>query len=239
MEQDLRFPKAFSGVKKIFIGQILALISSGLIVIGVVVYSLYPGIGALDKVLALLALYCLIAALIVLAVGAVFRLIGIIQARRDEASFTAALIWTIIGEALGLAALFVTYSSIFQIASVCAGLVSLYYIVRGIGRLSTKLGRFSFVRCGKTAFGLIIAGYCTYAAAFFVSLLLWFIALLPALVALTLLIVGYVRYLMFLSRAKKLLGGGEVGILCEDTPREAPGSFEPGHALDPFQRPII
>ena len=217
------FPNAYSGVKKLYAGEILQLI--GAIFIGIVVIL---GLGAVNADaagalteeeaggMALGILMAFVPALLLLLVGEILVLVGLHQAGKDEPrymkkGFWAAIIMIIVTTAMGavsgnggaqnLAASFL--SCLAEILSLFVFL----YSIQGVMELAQRLGREDLVSRGKTIMVVLIVGIAASAVASIAATTLGSVASVASVVALIALVLAYVLFLSYLSKAKRMLAG--------------------------------
>ena len=217
------FPNAYDGIKKIYLGEILSLISivvGGIAgIVAVIGYTLTEAaVEEIDAGAALVGggIVVIIAGILGL-VAFVLNIVGISKASQDEPFFKKAMIWLVVGLAgsilvgmtsenegsfLNLAADFIS-----QIAQ----LFVTFYVIDGINSLANKLGRTDVAAKGSKLKNLIIG---VYAIGLVLTLISGFmagnetmetIAGILGIIALILMVIAYVVYLKLLSGAKKML----------------------------------
>ena len=212
MEQDPRFPNAYSGAKKFLGAEIFTLIGSflsmaGLTITAFVANSVLGSNEATAGRIRVVLLCFSVAFLVVSAIGTVLYIVGIVQARRDDAGFKSALIWAIASVVIFVVNFFIPDNAILTIAGSVIGLLIKYYIIKGIIRLVEKLRGFSIAQRGDTLIRLLITGNVLYCVSVFLSeIMIKSVAGFIVIIAGVLLIITYIKYLIFLAKAKKLLG---------------------------------
>ncbi len=217
----MKFPNAFSGVKKLFaaeILQIIGVVAMGFATVFAVLFSVsvgtdnsVTGIGSLFGLSILLS-----GGIIVFIIAAILELAGLVKAGRDEESFKYALYMIVIG------LIAVIIGSCFQtsnttIYNICdnvnriADLVSTIFIIQGVMNLAVNLGDDEMVAKGSSILKVIIGIYAfaiigsiTYAilSSFPVFRV---ISLICFCVSLLLSFISYVLFIAYLARAKKML----------------------------------
>lgn len=217
----MRFPSAFSGVKKIFTAEILRLIAS---VIGVITYVLLlvaisakTADGAFTSGGASLILG--IVTMIIGLVAFIINLVGIIQAMKDEGSFKVALIFVIIDVIAGiLQGIFTsnqTVTSIFNVVQTLSTLLVMIFIIRGIQNLAVRLGNENVLNNGKTILTLIIVVQILALIAAIIATIFKasdaanYTAGILMIVSAAIEVVTTIMYLVFLGKAKNMLAEGK------------------------------
>ena len=217
----MKFPNAASGVKKIYIAQILALFAT-LCTGAALVYASIKGKGetveqAVDDLsgsgLAIVATAALIGAILLL-VAWIVQLVGVIQASRDEDAFKAVLYLIIFAIIVSIvSAVFSnneTVSNIANIASDVLNLITTLMIIAGIVDMAAQLGNTDVPNKGKAIVRIICA---TLALTIIIKIVMsifkndvgTIVAGVLAVIALVLEVVQFIVYLVFLSRASKIL----------------------------------
>ena len=147
----MRFPNAHEGVQKIFSAEILMIIVTlGTIVVQAIALSGNDS----ERSFSIMAVV-LMAAGIISIIAFIMNLLGIIQARKDEAKFTYALYAVIGGIVASLVqsafpdnGLVIGIANTF--ASVCSALAT-FYVIEGILSLAEQLGNDDMIAKGKRA----------------------------------------------------------------------------------------
>ena len=228
---DMKFPHAQKGVKKIFTAQILSLIATviGIAAIIIALVGFRKGPVETDLQDALVLLSLLIGAVdgVVVLVSLILNLVGVIQAKKNEAYFGKALICTII--ALIAMACFVGITSFARAGSIMkitsltriggimdliadlANACAIIFTVVGIQMLSDELARADIRNLGRFICRLLCWTYTVMLLANVASLIF---AYLPDVVLLgewimfaaeLLKTAAFVVYLIFLGKAVKML----------------------------------
>ena len=147
----MRFPNAHEGVKKIFTAEVLMLI----VTLGtLIVNGLAMSQNRSDGLIAAAAIVLVVAGIISI-IAFIMNLLGIIQARKDEAKFTYALYAVIGGIVASLVqSAFLDNGLVIGIAntfaSVCSALAT-FYVIEGILSLAEQLGNDDMIAKGKRA----------------------------------------------------------------------------------------
>lgn len=219
----MKFPSAAKGMKRIFSAEILQLV--GVICLIFAVALLISGVAA-DKVsngsdegLAILgagflgSLILGLAFTVLYTIAFIMHLVGIINARHDEDSFSSALIFLIISVVFScLSMCFVqkSISSIFVSVSSLASTISTIFVIVGGVKLADRLNRGDVSTKGANVLKLIIAIgliscivsiVSTFTGSIFASVT----SIILIIVVLVLDIIKYILYLSFLAKAKKML----------------------------------
>ena len=156
----MRFPHAHSGVKKLFICELIGIIATTLAVVG----AILAAIGLKKNALLLTGGSLLLASGIALVVVFILQLVGLHQAGKDELQIKYAFCLVIIGVVLSLIAsilsalsshpVLVTIGKYFAIAVDVATVIALEYTLSGIATLAGKLGNEKMRKMGE---GLALA----------------------------------------------------------------------------------
>lgn len=208
----MRFPNAYGGVKKIFIAEILLIIVA--LLGGVAVVSGIAGLGAAGAGSAEGAMVGLggtilsgIGVLVLSLIALILNLVGLHQAGKDEATYLKPAFYLTIVQIVAS-----IIGSFFQ-AGVMGGVMGLinrllsiaicFLVIYGIMKLAAELNREDMVSFGNKIVWIIVITY----------MLSWVADIIPAATAKTvlgvigaiLMIVGGIAYLVFLSKATKML----------------------------------
>ena len=149
--KNMKYPHAHSGVKKIFVGALLELITSALMIAVTILLIYFSNLGDLTVTLTLVAS-------IISVVAFIFQLIGLFQARKDESSFSGAL-WSIfLVIILTIAQIPLSYltgewvkyvtSSTDAVKSLLS-IAVIMYILAGISNLADSLGESGYAARGR------------------------------------------------------------------------------------------
>ena len=215
----MTFPNAKKGIKKIFTGEILMLISVVLTTVSAVALLVVNaqkdsagdtavGISAVG-----LIVFSLAAALMTIA-ALTFSIIGVIQTSKDEPLFKGVIYVMLFSLAvIVVSAVFTENQVINKLSSIISdisGTITTVLIVIGIGRMAEKLGDDAVFRKGQTLLKIIvwialltvimkaIAAFTPYTAMMVIEIIM--------LLATGILeVVQYFLYLSFLNRTKKML----------------------------------
>ena len=207
----MTFPNAFSGVRKIFLAELLmiaaevfTIISAILMIIGSRNASVLGGAVIVFGVVFLVAAIC----------SFILNLIGISAAMRDEPSFKSALIFTLVGLGASFVSGFFAQGSFgksfFELVQSIANIIVTLMIIQGIMNLADRLGNAGMAERGKRIMMLILAVQVGAMVARLVSeifrsngglIVAGAILIIAGIAA----IVGYFLYLGYLKRAKEML----------------------------------
>lgn len=219
----MKFPNAAKGFKKIFTAEILNLISFLCLIIAALVLAGSIGVavnlnsvnagkatfigGAVGAVLLIVAFFVLH------IVAFIMNLVGYINARHDDNNFATALVFLI------LSIVFAAISGIlykngagsvlFSLSTLSNTIATIFVIAGGV-KIADQLNRGDVSRKGSLVLKLIIA---IELLSFTASMITTFMggmtagvtALVLLVVSLVLIIVKYITYLVFLSKAKNML----------------------------------
>ena len=208
----MRFPNAYSGVKKIFTAEIIMLLVS---IAGVAASGLNLSDTGDSTILGMVAV-ALIAAGLLSVIAFILNLVGIVQARKDEAKFTNAL-WAVIGGIVMscVQAAFADNAAVVDaaqtVASICSALAT-FFVIDGILSLAEQMRNKDMVAKGKRAKVILITLWVVVIALQLVgtifgaandTLLLIESVLLVAAGVLS--VIAYLVYLAYLSKARVML----------------------------------
>lgn len=216
----MMFPNAHEGVKKIYKSQILSLISSALFALTCIL-ALIAIVALSKKNEGLVAgtgvgmLLCGIAAAVIGVIALVFYIMGINRAKLDESSFTKALICVLVSLACSILSGFFTKNAVvvnlISIVNSAASVLATVFIIFGIQALAKKLQRPDIDDLGKKLLYIIIA---VNVLSIIINILATIFDGNPAMavvgrvlsmISSVLSIVSTVVYLVFLSKATKML----------------------------------
>ena len=215
----MKFPNAAKGISKIFTSEILALIAAiatGVAtILAVVMYAsakTNSTAGAAASGIGMLVLG--LGASVLLVIALILKIVGVVQASKDEDSFKMIIYLTIFTLIVAVvAAIFsrVTFlSNIANAVSSIGSFVTTLLIILGIGNLGVQVGNDEVIDKCSSQFKLILGiGIVALLARFFCIFLPTVpaqgIVIALAVVALVLNIIQYILYLSLLSKAKKML----------------------------------
>lgn len=214
----MQFPNAYKGIKKIFLGEIMAVAVVVLTVVGAVVLTAYgvgtdAGLADLTREQALtiggLSLGLLLAAAVIALAGLILNFMGVVQAKKDDSHFNTAFFTALLTLVIGVITSFLSRNApeIQRWAglggSVC-GIIARFFILSGIASLAEKMVDGKVKAMAEKARVIVCA-------VFIVSNLAGLISdYLPDAVSLE--ILGYalsigssLYYLTVLAKAKKML----------------------------------
>lgn len=214
----MRFQRAHSGISKIYLAELLALIGTVLMLLGLVLG--FIGVKTDGQVtadatagLALSALVTMVPGVLLPLIAAIVSFIGLKQASEDEptdlrtafflsiASLLLPIISGVIQGVVGNANLF---SSLISMLGELAGILVTVFTVSGISRLMSRVGRHDLVDRGNKILWLLVAAQLA-------SILVNFLrdkgtfASIVSIAALLFSLVMYIMYLGFLRNARNAL----------------------------------
>lgn len=215
----MKFPNAAKGISKIFTSEILALIAAiatGVAtILAVVMYAsakTNSTAGAAASGIGMLVLG--LGASVLLVIALILKIVGVVQASKDEDSFKMIIYLTIFTLIVAVvAAIFsrVTFlNNIANAVSAIGSFVTTLLIILGIGNLGVQVGNDEVIDKCSSQFKLILGiGIVALLARFFCIFLPTVpaqgIVIALAVVALVLNVIQYILYLSLLSKAKKML----------------------------------
>ena len=214
----MKFPSAFSGVKKIWLAEILMLLAAVLSIVLIIVVAVNGTMEGEEIIVSEtvkgIAGGITIATALIALVAFVLNLIGLISARKDEESFGKALLFTLLGIIASVV------SSVWsgntrlvksmEVVTTLCNLFASYYVLTGIANLSdaypdalTKATALKsrqllvYTFCATAVFKCVITLFNIPEGSTFYNIL--------GFVALGLELGSYVLYLRALSKGKKML----------------------------------
>lgn len=219
----MTFPNAARGIKKLFIGELLALIGAVLSALSVIFAKpVVSGddivdIGATGARLGIVGTLLGIAG-IVLIVAFILQLIGIANAAKDEEAFKAALYTILFGIIVSIVGAILTYlfpnstiiSNIGTIASNLIEILTTFLVIGGIGVLGQKIGDQGLQEKAGKLLGVILTVIvlrfiANFVIVFFKENFAEVIVTVVGIMILLLSIIQYALYLSLLSKAKNSL----------------------------------
>ena len=216
---DMTFPNAAVGVKKLFVAEILALIASacalvsgGIIIIGLIALSNDSAEGVIASGTGMMVTAVVSGVLYIIAF--IMNLVGLAQASKDEAGFRVALYATISCIAFSvLGTAFVsdgTIQSLMTVLSEISNLMVTIYVIQGIRNLSLRFNNTEMDRKGNTLFKVISLVLLLGITANIMVVVFGgtdgsVAAAVFSMVSTLLSLVQYVLYLSYLGKAKKML----------------------------------
>ena len=215
----MRFPNAFRGIKKIWLAELLMLLAAVVGIIPIVVIAanstmvgeeIVVNKAAVETPAAILGI---ITALIAL-VAFVLNLLGLINARKDDAAFKVALLVTVLGiVASAISAIWSTNAGLVKWMDTALTIFSMlasYYVLTGIANLADQYPDPDTKALALKSRTLVEGAFC--ATAVFKLIINIFkiqdgstIYTILSIIALLLELVSYILYLRALSKAKKML----------------------------------
>lgn len=228
------FPNAFSGIRKIFISQILAVCSTVMLAISsvlsfiliVILKATKSGVnlsmdsGTLFDVFLVITGIFTFAFAVLFIVSFVFNIIGISNAIRDENSFKIAAVAIILNLAFVLTGVIAartqvgTLSDIMNILSTIADTLAYVFVIQGIRNISLKLGNVSMDNLGNTILKILLGAVVLEFIANIVVLIYnsnasSFASAVITLIAIILTFVQYILYMVYLAKAKNMLAAAK------------------------------
>ena len=214
----MRFPNAFSGIKKIWLAELLMLLAA---VVGIIMVIVMAANGTMvgedivinEGVKTPIAVLGIVTAVILL-IGFILNLIGLINANNDDSAFRIALLVTILGVvASAISAIWSnneTLNKWMDTAITICSMFASYYVLTGIANLAEKMSDAATKALALKSRTLVEGSFC--ATALFKLIISIFkiqegstISTILAVIALLLELVSYILYLRALSKGKKML----------------------------------
>lgn len=197
----MNYPSAASGLKMMFLAQILTIVGAVVTVVGAMLAVVTAGI---------LSIVMLLGSLLVLAAG-ILDIVGLYKAGADDQGYRGALIFALIAVVVGVIMGWVDQSSIFYTLLSIVDSILTFLVVNAVcqttGNLLHSMGKDDLAEKGNTVSKLylictVITVVCALVGAIPVINIL---AGLAGIVGGVITIVGYVLYLIFLSNGGKAL----------------------------------
>ena len=215
----MKFPNAFNGVKKIWLAELLMLLAA---VIGIILIVVVAANSTLEgevvkvneeAVKTPAAILGITTALIAL-IAFVLNLIGLINARKDDAAFRIALLVTLLGiVASAISAIWSSNQGLVKwmdTANTIFSLLASYYVLTGIANLADQYPDSATKALALKSRTLLEGTFCATAIFKFIINIFKIqdgstIYTILSIVALLLELVSYILYLRALSKGKKML----------------------------------
>lgn len=210
----MKYPNAYSGVKKLFTAEILGLI--GTIALVIAAFAALVTVGAVEAEeavgiasLGVTAAFGLVGGILAI-IAFIIEIVGLNAGGKDEPLFKTALTFAIGGVVVQALASFVSAEIVQKFANTfvpVAKVMLIYYVVEAIRNLAKNLGNRGMVEKGK---GVITIVYVTFGVQILAEVLGQFVVTGKAadvieLVGYVLAIAQFIVYLSCLSKAKKML----------------------------------
>ena len=215
----MRFPNAFRGVKKIWLAELLMLLAA---VIGIILVFVIAANGTLvgeqeivineaaKTPISILGIFTTVIALIAL----ILNLVGLINARGDDAGFRIALLVTVLGIiASAVSAIWSTNQVLVKWMDIAVTIFSLfasYYVLTAIANLADQYPDAATKALALKSRTLLEGSFCATAVFKFIINIFKIqdgstIYTILSIVALVLELVSYLLYLRVLTKGKKML----------------------------------
>lgn len=215
----MKFPNAFSGIKKIWLAELLMLLAAVIGIVLIVVIAANSTVqgeaiivnkAAVETPSAILG----IAAAVIALVAFILNLVGLIIARKDDGAFKIALIVTLLGVvASAVSAIWSSNQTLnkwMDTAITIFSMLASYYVLTGIANLADQIPDEATKAVALKSRTLVEGTFC--ATAIFKLIINIFkiqdgstIYTILAIVAAVLELVSYILYLRALSKGKKML----------------------------------
>lgn len=220
----MNFPNALKGIKKIYISEMLMLLSGAL---GGVASFFgtqaakqieQGGAEAIEAGTAFGVMIPLLASGIIAIIAVFIQFFGLKSAANDDDNFKTGYTYALIGLVLSVVFSILSYTKIggdllddlVKLVSSFIQVVVTFYVITGIKSLSEKLGNTEMAARGKKTFNIyaaaiILASVVELAMTVLSGGLKTAVVGILGAVMLVLMVVGYILYLGYLSKAKKML----------------------------------
>ena len=215
----MRFPNAFSGVKKIWLAEILMLLAAIIGIIMIVVVATNGTLVGENEIVinesAKTPISILgIASGVIALIAFILNLVGLIIARKDDSGFKIALLVTVLGVvAAAISAIWSTNAGLVKWMDTLTTIFSMfasYYVLTGIANLADQIPDEATKKLALKSRTLVEGSFC--ATVIFKLIINIFkiqdgstIYTILSVVALLLELVSYILYLRALSKGKKML----------------------------------
>lgn len=211
----MKYPNAYSGVKKLFTAEILGLI--GTIALVIATFAALVTVGAVEAEeeavgvasLGVAAVFGLVGGVLAI-IAFIIEIVGLNAGGKDEPLFKTALSFAIGGVVVQALASFVSAEIVQKFANTfvpVAKVMLIYYVIEAIRNLAKNLGNRGMIEKAK---GVITIVYVTFGVQILAEVLGQFVVTGKAadvieLVGYALSIIQFIVYLSYLSKAKKML----------------------------------
>ena len=204
----MRFPNGHKGVKKLFASEILNIAATLLFFATAVISIINSKKSSDDRYLTAVFVLLLFAGIVAI-VSFLLQIIGINQARRDGRYFGTALIFLFAGIPADIVASVTegTFRNIFSSINEVLTLLVTVYIILGIYDLAEKLENKNLMLHGKV---VLFLSASVFAAAVLFRTVPVFVPRTESLFNLIVAVmefIGYLVFLIYLGRARKMLSG--------------------------------
>ena len=206
----MRFPNGHKGVKKLFASEILNIAATLLFFATAVISIINSKKSSDDRYLTAVFVLLLFAGIVAI-VSFLLQIIGINQARKDGRYFGTALIFLFAGIPADIVASVTqgTFRNIFSSINEVLTLLVTVYIILGIYDLAEKLENKNLMLHGKV---VLFLSASAFAAAVLFRTVPVFVPRTESLFNLIVAVmefIGYLVFLIYLGRARKMLSGKE------------------------------
>ena len=206
----MRFPNGHKGVKKLFASEILNIAATLLFFATAVISIINSKKSSDDRYLTAVFVLLLFAGIVAI-VSFLLQIIGINQARKDGRYFGTALIFLFAGIPADIVAPMTegTFRNIFSSINEVLTLLVTVYIILGIYDLAEKLENKNLMLHGKV---VLFLSASVFAAAVLFRTVPVFVPRTESLFNLIVAVmefIGYLVFLIYLGRARKMLSGKE------------------------------
>ena len=206
----MRFPNGHKGVKKLFASEILNIAATLLFFATAVISIINSKKSSDDRYLTAVFVLLLFAGIVAI-VSFLLQIIGINQARKDGRYFGTALIFLFAGIPADIVASMTegTFRNIFSSINEVLTLLVTVYIILGIYDLAEKLENKNLMLHGKV---VLFLSASVFAAAVLFRTVPVFVPRTESLFNLIVAVmefIGYLVFLIYLGRARKMLSGKE------------------------------
>lgn len=206
----MRFPNGHKGVKKLFASEILNIAATLLFFATAVISIINSKKSSDDRYLTAVFVLLLFAGIVAI-VSFLLQIIGINQARKDGRYFGTALLFLFAGIPADIVASMTegTFRNIFSSINEVLTLLVTVYIILGIYDLAEKLENKNLMLHGKV---VLFLSASVFAAAVLFRTVPVFVPRTESLFNLIVAVmefIGYLVFLIYLGRARKMLSGKE------------------------------
>ena len=210
----MQFPNAFKGVSKIFIAEILALIGALVMLVGagIAVGGAASALnaGSLDAAggFVMGGVITILGGLVLPIIGLIMQLVGLSQASKDEPknfkiAFIAAIIALIASLVTGFTSSIEWLTKVLTIVSGVGSIITFFFTIAGIMELARRMDRPEMVSLGNKVSWMVVI---MYVLSFVIRLIpIAELATVLAIASAIFSIITYIIFLVYLSRAKKML----------------------------------
>ena len=206
------YKQAYRGVKKLFISEILNLISAVFALVSSLIFVFTAKMSESDAAIPeAIALVLLFASLLIAVISLIWKIIGLSNAKRNESLFKTAFGFAIVGIVCNVVLLFSSgmFENFVSGIEEAATLLTTIYTVLGIYSLALKLDDRAVIKAGKLATVVVAIIFAFAVLDRVVGLLVPRLDGLMAIASDVMEVFGSAVLLTYLAMSKKMLAKGK------------------------------